>query len=430
MNIGVVGLGKVGLPLALVLRHHGRHNVIGYDKDPERVERYQKLYNESDHVHPERLVRELLAAGPIAVAPTMQTLVQYSDVVIVMVDTPHPPEYDTRQPLPDTRNDFDYTNLRTAVDEFMGQAIQQRKQIALIISSTVSPGTTQGLTVGHPGNVRVGYSPVLISLGSVAADLLSPDMVLAGSEDPEVWETIVQIWTPVLNSVPVMRLKLVEAEIVKLALNGYLSFKIAFSNILAQFADEYGGNVDRITHALRQSSAVTSSRYLHAGLSDAGACRPRDTIVLEEVSERSANINPELWWTLTRAREDHTRWLADQVEQLSRQYPLLPVWLCGTAYKPGVPYTDGSVALLLAAWLQGMGIQVEMWDPVVEGYVAAGMQVEPPTKALFVLACAHGQVVQFLASQSAPGSVIVDPTGHLTGLTRPGVALIQPGRRA
>lgn len=421
MNIGVIGLGKVGLALALTLRHYGRHNVVGYDKDPERVERYQTLHADP-HVHPEGLMRELLAVGPIPVAPNVQALVKYSDTIIVMVDTPHPPQFDTTKELPHNRADFDYTNLRDAVDACLAEAIAQGKQMTLIISSTVSPGTTKNLTIGHPSNIRIGYSPVLISLGSVVADLLTPDMVLAGADDPQVWEVIEQIWTPVCNTAPIMRLQIVEAEIAKLAMNAYLSFKIAFANTVAQLALGTGGNADRICLALSQSRAITTDRYLRAGLSDAGACRPRDTIVLEYVSN-NCGADADLWAALTEARRSHTWWLAEEINYWCDKHPHLPVQLCGTAYKPQVPYTDGSIGLLLANMLRQLGVEADLWDPVVEPD-----STTPPLQALFVVTCAHPQVLQFLVGQTGPGSVIIDPLGVLTGLARPGVTLIQPGR--
>ena len=425
MQIGVVGLGKVGLPLALVLREHGRHNVIGFDVDPGRVERMQKLYADSPEVHPERELRELIATGPIPVAPSMKTLVKYSNVILVMVDTPHPSGYEGNSPMPDLPTDFLYHNLRSALSEIIDEA--SGRKLTVLVCSTVSPGTLIGLrrSLRLPATIKLGYNPVLISLGSVVRDLTTPPMVVAGADDAETRKVIGAVWTPVVNTAPIPTLTVAEAEIAKLAMNGKMGLEIAFSNSVARLADQFGGDCDSILNVVRLADIP---RVARAGMSDGGACRPRDLVVL---ASKGPNVpvyrNPlhwevPLWKGLIAEREYHMHWLAARVAAEAAQANL-PIFLCGEAYKPEVPYTFGSPAALLHYYLTVVrreGQALLTWDPVTCPDIPY-----PTAPALYVLATAHGQVLSFFREHLPTGSFAFDPWGYLPA----GGRTIRPGRQ-
>src|SRR5262249_39793052 len=112
MNIGVVGLGKLGMPIALTFAQ--RHTVFGYDVN-------QELYKLK--VYPHRELGPLrkddfqsyFQEANLRFCETVERLVRNSELIFVVVQTPHEPRFEGITPLPVERADFDYAYLKDAV---------------------------------------------------------------------------------------------------------------------------------------------------------------------------------------------------------------------------------------------------------------------------------------------------------------------------
>ena len=111
MNIGFVGLGQIGLPIALTLEYHGGHQVVGYDVSPLPA---KILAGEADPPREEG-IGPLLEASSLKVLPSVSDVVAASDVVFVAVQTPHSPAYGGEIPMPAQPRDFEYAYLVQAV---------------------------------------------------------------------------------------------------------------------------------------------------------------------------------------------------------------------------------------------------------------------------------------------------------------------------
>jgi len=155
MQIGFIGLGKLGLPCAEAVLKKG-HSVSGYDVrrvDPTMVN----------------------------ICKTVQEVVQDKDIVFIAVPTPHDPEYDGRAPtahLPS--KDFNYDIVKECLIEANKH---MNKNQLLVLISTVLPGTTRREFIPLIDNTRFVYNPYLIAMGSVAWDMVNPEMVMIGTED-------------------------------------------------------------------------------------------------------------------------------------------------------------------------------------------------------------------------------------------------------
>ena len=111
MRVGWLGLGKLGLPTALVLNVDGGHQVTAYDVD-ETPYRYLR---ERRYTHVEHGLGELLGAHTVTLVDTTHDVVAASDVVFIAVPTPHvaPTPYGTPTlgDEPGEPADYDYTYL-------------------------------------------------------------------------------------------------------------------------------------------------------------------------------------------------------------------------------------------------------------------------------------------------------------------------------
>lgn len=339
MKIGVVGLGKVGLVLAQVLRHVGGHEVVGYD-----VRSADAILDDLN------TQREPIPQGEITIASDVRTLILGSEVVYICVATPNA-EYDATRPYSVQSEDFDYTALLDAITAVAQEATKQKKHITLVVLSTVAPTTfaERIYDIVVPETVSLAYSPSFISLGTVWQDLVDPKAILIGADNAVTSSVISSVWEPITDAHRVT-VSIESAEIIKMASNTIQFFKIQYINALARLADKTYADIDEVSEGLKW---VHDHGWIpRAGMPDGGACRPRDVAAMRAVADR--NVLTDLY-TLTdamsQARGLQLAHIAGRVRSLARQHDL-PILILGDAYKAGVTYTDGSPGVSLFWWIQ------------------------------------------------------------------------------
>jgi UDPglucose 6-dehydrogenase len=116
-------------------------------------------------------------------------------------------------------------------------------------------------------------------------------------------------------------------------------------------------NVDVVTGALsRSTQRIMGPSYMKAGMGDGGACHPRDNIALRYLAER-LDLGYDLFDSIMRAREVQAENLAMTALNYGKN-----VTIIGKAYKPGVPYTNGSSSMLVAHYVEQQGGIVNYYD--------------------------------------------------------------------
>lgn len=411
MRIGWVGLGKLGMPCALVLAKHGGHDVTGYDVRPPKIPAYEAGIDQLD---PSMLTLADSPAGVVAA----------SDVVFVAVQTPHAPAYGGETPAPAERRDFEYGYLINAVRAVCQAAERQRKPITLAVVSTVLPGTCNRLLRPLlPPHVRLVYCPAFIAMGTTVDDFLAPEFVLAGADNPAFIAPIRQVFAAVHDR-PVYETSIETAELIKVAYNTVISTKIVLGNMLMEICEKTGADCDHVVDALAMATdRIVSAKYLRGGMGDGGACHPRDLIATSWLAER-LDLSYDLLGQMASAREAQTGWLADLAIRWADQ-TRLDVCVCGTAYKPGVPLEQGSAALLLIRLIMDKrpDLGVTGYDPYADRGV---MMLDGDFNApyVYVIGCKHPE---FAGYEFPAGSVVLDPHGYIPD--RLGVTVIRIGRK-
>ena len=133
MNIGFLGLGKLGLPCALVADSKG-HNVFGYDINPE----VETILTTKKLPYREEGSPELLETHNINWVD-ISNLVSNSDMIFVPIQTPHDPRYEGTTRLPEERVDFNYDWLKEGIKTLSQEIQSQGKDKTVVIISTVLP---------------------------------------------------------------------------------------------------------------------------------------------------------------------------------------------------------------------------------------------------------------------------------------------------
>jgi UDPglucose 6-dehydrogenase len=323
---------------------------------------------------------------------TLEQIVAHADIIFIAVQTPHDPQYDGSAPTSHLPNkDFDYSTVISVLDQ-LDQLDTDGKTVVLI--STVLPGTTRRQLARHLTKARLIYNPYLIAMGTVAYDMVNPEMVMIGNATGRMdlaVEQLITFYKPLMQNAPRMVTGTwEEMEATKIFYNTLISAKLSLINMIQDVAERIGNmDVDIVAKALADSTyRITGPAYMKPGMGDGGPCHPRDNIALRHMAEK-LKLGYDLFDSIMRAREV-------QAENLARELcsHRLPVVILGQSFKPGVPYTDGSYSMLVGHYCEAQGATVT-YDQVSS---------EPSAYLL-----AHQGYYTAQLSQMAQGSVVVDP---------------------
>jgi UDPglucose 6-dehydrogenase len=413
MNVGLVGLGKLGFPVALAIESKG-HTVRGWDESPAVRERVRSRR----FPHPEEGLGPLLERTRLELAP-VEELVEFADIVFVAVQTPHEPRLGGSARLPSYRRDFDYSFLVGGVTSVVDAAARQAKRLTLAVISTVLPGTMEReVKPLLPSAVELAYNPSFTAMGTTIRDFLHPEFVLIGSDRAAEGDRPLPRFYTTIHDRPVFETDIKTAELVKVAYNTFIGQKIVFANAMMEICHKVGADVDDLTTALGLArERIVSPRYLSGGMGDGGPCHPRDNIALSWLSAE-ADLSHDIFGDVMQAREDQTQWLADLIAERADG---LPIVLLGKAFKPESNLTDGSPALLLASMLDERRIAFDHHDSRVDG---DGPPIEQRPPSLFFVATRHPE---YREAAFPRGSVVLDPWGYISD--RDGVTVVRIGRR-
>ena len=195
MKIGFVGLGKLGLPVALAVESKG-HKVFGYDI---KKEIYNQIKNRKID-YKEKHASDLLKKTNIEIV-SLEKLVNLSDMIFVPIQTPHNKKYEGINDIPKTRRDFNYNYLVKGIKMISKELKKIKKKKLIIIISTVLPGTIRRKILPVTNKyTRIGYNPFFIAMGTTIDDFLYPEIILFGSDDKFVIEKAKNFYRTLTNS--------------------------------------------------------------------------------------------------------------------------------------------------------------------------------------------------------------------------------------
>ena len=326
-KIGFIGLGKLGMPCAEAIAQKG-FDVAGYDI----VTRRSTLVELRDDI---------------------DDLCRDRDIVFVATPTPHEDGYDGRQPtshLPP--KDFNYDSVKGVLrgcNKHMGP------NQTLVLISTVLPGTIRRELSAIVQGVGLIYNPYLIAMGTVADDMINPEMIMIGSDrgvDDAKTLQLEAFYNQVCDNMPrIEKGTWEEVESMKIFYNTFISNKIALVNMIQDVAAKLGHmDVDRVTESLSKSTQrIVSDAYLKAGMGDGGSCHPRDNIALRWLA-KDLGIGYDLFESIMTAREKQAENMALAILQHGKD-----VCFTSDTYKPGTHLVDGSYSLLVQHYVTKHG---------------------------------------------------------------------------
>ncbi len=411
MNIGFIGLGKLGLPCALATESRG-HKVVGYDPS----EQVKNIIDTKKLQYQEIWAQEYLDKSKIEIK-SIEDVVGESEIIFVSIQTPHGDEFEGITRIPDERQDFDYTYLKKGIKDLAEEIWYQQVKKVVIIISTVLPGTIRReikpLIESNP-YFKLCYNPFFIAMGTTMRDFLSPEIVLFGVDDNWASKKAKKFYRTLHHS-PFYDTTIENAELIKVIYNTFIGTKIAFVNTVMEMCHHLPNtNVDDVTNALKMcDDRIISYKYLSGGMGDGGGCHPRDNIALSWLSDK-LGLSFNWFDNIMKQREKQTDWLVDLIEETSFKYKGCvdgyPIKILGKSFKPETNITTGSPSILLKNILEERGhTQVSMWDPYIDDSENDSQQ-EP---MIYFIGTKHPDFTIYSYNQ---GSIIIDPWRYIPNI--------------
>jgi UDPglucose 6-dehydrogenase len=384
-TVAMIGVGKLGQDCAEVMADAG-YEVYGYDVSPRTPSNF-------------------------TMKDTIEEAVKGRDFIFIAAPTPHDPIYGGETPTCHLPNkDFDYTivtDILTEVNKYV------TKEQLVVLISTVLPGTVRTQLEPCITNARFIYNPYLIAMGTVKWDMVNPEMVIIGTEDGSITgdaSELIEFYKAFMQNDPRYEVGTWdEAESIKIFYNTFISAKLALVNMIQDVAETNGNiNVDVVTQALAKSThRIMGPAYMTAGLGDAGACHPRDNIALRYLADR-LDLGYDLFDSIMKAREVQSERLAKKCLEHGTK-----ICIVGKAYKPKVPYTNGSCSLLIGHYIEQMGGTVKYYDPNTNDHFDLAMD----DSEVYLIAYWE-QWVETIRFN--PSSVVIDPWRRIQHLQHMG----------
>lgn len=397
MNIGFIGLGKLGLPCALAIESRG-HNVVGYDPS----EQVKDIVDTKKLQYQEIWAQDYLDKTNIKIKPVEQ-VVEHSEIIFVPIQTPHGDKFEGITRIPDERKDFDYTYLKQGVKNLSDEIERQGNDKIVVIISTVLPGTIRKEIIPLLGkHTKICYNPFFIAMGTTMRDFLKPEIVLFGVDDKNAAEKAKKFYRT-LHHQPFYETTIENAELIKVVYNTFISSKIAIVNTIMELSHHLPNtNVDDVTNALKMcDDRIISDKYLSGGMGDGGGCHPRDNIALSWLSNK-LNLSYDWFDNIMKQRELQTDWFADLIEDNLLEGGIV---ILGKSFKPETNIETGSPAHLLANILKERGHTFVHYDPMVDTY-----KISVDTPRTFFIGTKHDDFVNF---NFPKGSIIIDPWRYI-----------------
>jgi UDP-N-acetyl-D-mannosaminuronic acid dehydrogenase len=343
-SISVIGLGRVGLPLALCFADRGL-DVLGVDHDPRVLELIRAGRMPFNEAGTQELLDRVASSGRLRLSELAADAAETDDIVIT-IGTPSFYHLES-----------DLGQVRAAVDDLLPLL---RPGHALILRSTIAPGTTQfvagylekrrGLRVGE--DVFVAHAPERIAAGRFLEEISTLPCIIGGVDEASTERAAT---TFSVFGAPIERTTAVQAELAKIWTNILRYTTFALPNLLMMDCDRYGANVFDVIDLINRD-------YPRGGIAmpgmTAGSCLRKDFVFSEERSNA-----PGMLLAVSRVHESVPLFLVEGLKRRLGSLSARKVAVLGLTFKRDTDDERDSLSPKLIRLLERELADVAVCDP-------------------------------------------------------------------
>jgi GDP-mannose 6-dehydrogenase len=347
-RIAVFGLGYVGCVTAACFAELG-HRVVGVDIDESKVR--VVLERKSPFYEPnlDSFLKSALLEGRLTATTSTPIALHDADFAFLCVGTPS-----------GRNGDLNVGQFRRVVEEIEPHIAELRKPVAVVVRSTVFPGTSDEvlgpLAQKYP-HVSVVSNPEFLREGSAVSDFLRPSLLVIGSHDQVAASRVANLYAALPVEATLMSLR--AAELIKYACNAFHALKIAFANEIGSLASALQlDGVEIMRTVCLDTNLNISSAYLKPGFAFGGSCLPKDLRALT-YRARQLDLDLPLLSSVLPSNEAHISRALSRI--MDSGWHRLGIY--GLAFKPNTDDLRESPTVALIERLTGKGHEVKIYDP-------------------------------------------------------------------
>jgi len=355
MKIGLIGAGRLGLCLALLIERAG-YSVIASDVRKEYIQCLKKGVLGTT----EPCVHELLwKSKNIEFTTDNDKVILESDIIFTLVATPS---------LED--GSYDISNVEDVVSDFQrlgwgttgsnGSGLTGK---SLVVGCTTNPGDCEIFQRRLiDDGVDVYYNPEFIAQGSIVQGLQNADMVLIGGNGHHVpvLEDIYKKIQDGFGGANIHFMSTKAAELTKIAVNCYLTTKISYANMVGEVLSlsNMDDEIDTVLKAIGSDSRV-GNKYLGFGFGFGGPCFPRDNRAFAAYAQK-VGVKSDIGTTTDNFNDAHAKFMVDYF--IKKNATHLPFCFTYLTYKKGTDILEESQQYRLCLDLLDKGYKVYCTD--------------------------------------------------------------------
>jgi UDP-N-acetyl-D-mannosaminuronic acid dehydrogenase len=387
--VSVLGLGRVGLPLAIVLARSGLH-VVGVDVDEHRVAIIRGGETPFHYPLIRDWLKQVLGTGAFTASTESTGSIERSDVVVVTVGTPTGIQYQA-----------DYSQLHLALQEVARADLRNK---ALIMRSTAVPGTLVNIVMPLL-TMKMGLTP-----GVDFALAACPERILEGRAHEELYQLpeIVggiddlshniarELFLKINPKKVILKTSPTGAELAKLFTNIYRYVNFALANEFAIWAERYGEDAHEVIRIANEG--YSRSNIPKPGFAG-GPCLGKDGFLLDNATFSSII---SVAWKLNEAVPQHI--VASLMSELGSLYGKR-ISVLGVAFKADSDDVRLSPSGKLVETLRAYGAEVLVHDPHVRGTLPLEDALQDPEAV--ILATNHSAFKDLATSIDMSGCKII-----------------------
>jgi UDPglucose 6-dehydrogenase len=357
-QIAVLGTGYVGLVYCAALADLG-NRVRGVDINAERVARLSD--GECPIFEPglPELLERNRKAGRLTFTTDYAAAIPGAEFVFICVDTPS-----------SESGDADMRAVRKAA-AMLGPYLAD--DAVVVNKSTMPIGSgdmVEAIIAEHlPDGRRVSVvsNPEFLREGAAVQDVLRPDRIVLGADDPAVAERVASLYR-VLNA-PIVITDRRSSEMIKYASNAFLATKISFVNEIAKVCERVGADVTVVAKGMGLDARI-GERFLEAGVGFGGSCFPKDVKALVAMAH-DAGSHPQLLHAVLEINADQRRRAVQKLRYAFGDLNRRRVAVWGLAFKQDTDDLREAPALDIIRALESLGARVVAYDPAAMEHARA-----------------------------------------------------------
>jgi len=345
-EVAVIGLGRIGLPLAVSFADRG-HRVLGIDKDAARLQAVRDAQMPFQEPGAQEALDRVRAAGTLEVSDRVADAAAAEHIVITLGT----PSF--------SHVEIDISDIRSALDDLLGHL---RPGHTIVLRSTIAPGTTdfvagylekhRGFAIGE--DVFVAHAPERIAAGHFMEEIRTLPCIVGGvgAESGERVGSLFETFgAPIVQTTPV------QAELAKIWTNILRYANFALPNLLMMDCEQYGANVFDVIELINRD-------YPRGGIASpgltAGTCLRKDFAFSEERSNA-----PGMLLAVSRVNESVPLFLVEGMKRRLGSLNGRKIAVLGLAFKGNTDDERDSLAHKLVRLLERELADVAVHDPRV-----------------------------------------------------------------